>query len=692
MDKAYDRIIWQNQPSTSTALGATNLNKMDVAINTIDDRVVGMDTSKANQSTVNTVVQSITYNESTGVLTITKVNGTSTTIDTKLEKLAVNFVYNPETQQLDITLDDGTVQHVDMSALVTQYEFEDTDTVSFSVETDGTIKANIILGSITGDYLQPDYLADIIVQANISVTNAQLSKRYAVGGVVPEDAEDNAKYYKERAEEAAAEAEEIAGFNPLEYYKKTEIDATVGDRSLLPTPNSSLVNSINELDNNKVNKGESGINVKDYGAIGNGSTNDTLAFQNALLALPSGGKFLIPTGTYLIEDTLYIPSNVHIKANGLVVLKRNSDTNAIMLTKSTGATGGYGACTNILVENIIFDASQSDFQPNCTLFGSGHANNIRLKGCTFRNLDGWHMVEFNATRDSLIEDCTFDTYGYGNAGATVSEMVQLDYASSAGFPWYGPYDNTSCKNITIQNNVFKNCKGAGIGNHSFATGVILQDIKIKGNVFETIEKEGITLSDIAGLKINKNSFNNVFYGIKIIPQQNDSFSILINDNTYEGLRLTTASGPDSRFIGVNPTNVTTNGITDVKIINNTISNSLRHAIGITANVVVIDGNYISGSNNNGIYFYGGSRAVISNNNIVYNNITASGGGDLVIGYNTAKAANELIVQGNRIQVLIVGTNVTASTTLIQNNVLDTLSSSPSATVKNNIINGTWTAG
>jgi hypothetical protein len=175
MDKAYDRTIWENQPSTNTALGATNLNKMDYAINVHDDRIIAMDTSKANQSTVNNTVQSITYNESTGVLTITKVNGTSTNIDTKLEKLAVNFLYNPETQQLDITLDDGTVQHVDMSSLVTQYEFQDTDTVSFLVESDGTIKANIILGSITGEYLQPDYLADIIVQTNIATTQAGIS-------------------------------------------------------------------------------------------------------------------------------------------------------------------------------------------------------------------------------------------------------------------------------------------------------------------------------------------------------------------------------------------------------------------------------------------------------------------------------------------------------------------------------------
>lgn len=228
MDKTYTRINWANQPSTTTALGATNLNKMDLALNEIDNRVVDMDTSKADASVVNNTVQSITYDDETGILTITKVNGTSTNIDTKLEKLAVNFTYNPETQQLVITLDDGTVQNVDLSSLITEYEFEDSDTVSFEI-VDGVITAFIHDGAITGDKLQPDYLADITVQAGIATTQANLAKRYAVGGVEEGDATDNAKYYKEQAQAAAEQAQEIAGFDPTTKLNKANADtATEG--------------------------------------------------------------------------------------------------------------------------------------------------------------------------------------------------------------------------------------------------------------------------------------------------------------------------------------------------------------------------------------------------------------------------------------------------------------------------------
>lgn len=48
MNKAYSRINWQNAPSEATALNETNLNKMDSAIDTIDDRVVAHDTRLDN--------------------------------------------------------------------------------------------------------------------------------------------------------------------------------------------------------------------------------------------------------------------------------------------------------------------------------------------------------------------------------------------------------------------------------------------------------------------------------------------------------------------------------------------------------------------------------------------------------------------------------------------------------------------
>lgn len=43
MEKAYERINWENYPNKKTKIDATNLNKMDSAIDEIDNRVIRME-------------------------------------------------------------------------------------------------------------------------------------------------------------------------------------------------------------------------------------------------------------------------------------------------------------------------------------------------------------------------------------------------------------------------------------------------------------------------------------------------------------------------------------------------------------------------------------------------------------------------------------------------------------------------
>lgn len=192
MQKIYNRINWENFPSEKTAVNESNLNKMDLAIDNLDDRVVAMDASKVDLTKANELVKEILWDESNGTLTVVKMNGSKAVIDTKLEKLAVNFKYNPQTQQLVITLDDGTVQNVDLSSLITEYEFLDSDTIAFEVA-GGKVRAIVKNGSITEDKLQPNFLADIKVEsakAVNSATNAKASETNAAKSAT--DAKDSA--------------------------------------------------------------------------------------------------------------------------------------------------------------------------------------------------------------------------------------------------------------------------------------------------------------------------------------------------------------------------------------------------------------------------------------------------------------------------------------------------------------------
>ncbi len=236
MNKLYDRINWENYPSDETPLNESNLNKMDAATDELDNRVITLDTTKAAKSEILTLVQDITFEEKTGIITIIKKNGSKITIDTQMEKIAVNFSYDAEKQQIILTLIDGTKQYIDLSALITQYEFLDSDTVAFSIDDTGKVSAIVKEGSIQEKHLQPDYLADIKVEAakaqasqmaaaksesnaKVSETaaaasesnaevNARKAQSYATGGTNSRTGEDtdNAKYYSQQAAQSRSEA------------------------------------------------------------------------------------------------------------------------------------------------------------------------------------------------------------------------------------------------------------------------------------------------------------------------------------------------------------------------------------------------------------------------------------------------------------------------------------------------------
>lgn len=84
MIKAFKLFFWQNSPSVNTPLGENLLNQVNVALDEVDNRVVNLDFSKANQTDLLTTVSDLSYNESTGAFTVTKKNGSKKEIDTNV--------------------------------------------------------------------------------------------------------------------------------------------------------------------------------------------------------------------------------------------------------------------------------------------------------------------------------------------------------------------------------------------------------------------------------------------------------------------------------------------------------------------------------------------------------------------------------------------------------------------------------
>ena len=234
MNKAHEDINWVNYPLTDTALNASNLNKMDRSIDVIDDRVVEMDTTKANTTDMLQAFIDVDIDDNTGVITFTKKNGTTVTLNTNLNKLATNMRYDGDPssahyQQLILTYntDPVTYGYIDLTALITQYEFTDSTIVHFSI-TGGKVSATIIDGSITAEKLQPNFLADCQSAKNDAQDaqigagqNALVSEGWAKGTqngmAVPSTSpyyHNNAEWFKDQAQEIAAGS--LAGLSDVE--------------------------------------------------------------------------------------------------------------------------------------------------------------------------------------------------------------------------------------------------------------------------------------------------------------------------------------------------------------------------------------------------------------------------------------------------------------------------------------------
>jgi len=102
--------------------------------------------------------------------------------------------------------------------------------------------------------------------------------------------------------------------NGLPYYAQSAYDVAVngvpallGERtnvfSLFDlTPATEYTVTVGETSLTFTTKEETGcLNVRDFGATGDGVTDDTVAIQNAILCCPKGGRVLVPSGTYLIR-------------------------------------------------------------------------------------------------------------------------------------------------------------------------------------------------------------------------------------------------------------------------------------------------------------------------------------------------------------------------------------------------------
>ena len=108
------------------------------------------------------------------------------------------------------------------------------------------------------------------------------------------------------------------------------------------------------------------ISVKDFGAKGDGVTDDTAAINAAIASVSFGGNILFPNGTYLVTSQIVVTAKVKLIGFGIAT---ENGTGAAFRGPSCILRGFVGANATVAFNGDSSGADQIDFDGN--LQGTG---------------------------------------------------------------------------------------------------------------------------------------------------------------------------------------------------------------------------------------------------------------------------------------------------------------------------------
>jgi hypothetical protein len=312
-----------------------------------------------------------------------------------------------------------------------------------------------------------------------------------------------------------------AGTTPISF--QTGVITTTS--AVTHVENSATYNLATYLQNRHV------VNVRDHGAVGDGSTDDTVAIQAAIgAAVASGRRVYLPAGTYLITAPLTADKTgfkFFGESEGSTILKADAGfTGSYMIDLGNGTTSRYFN----EVRNVAFNGNSVAGLTG--LYFNRVNNQSKIMHNQFQSL----ATGIKAENLALANVCCFNKFGDG------VNTKHIHLVSEAGNSWtiFGNYftstgyihmDN-SMTDVKIIDNVFDNDA------YIVGDGAVGQrGCQISRNRFENALSTIVDLGLVRGVNVHDNYFQGNGANTNSAVQfgsSNAALNISISGNRFEG--------------------------------------------------------------------------------------------------------------------------------------------------------------
>ena len=374
------------------------------------------------------------------------------------------------------------------------------------------------------------------------------------------------------------------------------------------------------------------VSVKDFGAVGNGTTNDSAAF---LAALTASNYVEVPPGNYLITSTITIPaSNKTIIGTGGVIVRGTALTTGPVITATSK--------NNLTYRDLIFNVQT----------GTPHTqdgNFVTHFSCNYITCSG-NTFDASIPGAATQKESLFSAFTTFDCNYVTIEGNQFRFLFGNCCGSNSTDNGVNGRDFTIVGNVFHNCVDTSVGNWTGANAVT-----ISGNTFVrddyTTAYNGVFI-DVAGasnITIDGNTFNGNVIGVRCLTNIDyTNKRIVVSDNVFEN-QVAGVSGEIAQAIKVAHSDNATGGqqSMDISILGNQFKIPANGwGVDIVSTITVtttealtfrLDDNYfdLTAGNNTGIIFQrvstsGALQIIPGNNNFFIGSGSVSIGGNIPI--------------------------------------------------------------